>query len=254
MIIPQDCLEFLKTQSNEIYDLIICDPPYHRIWGDFDFIWKDLNQYLGWCKTWLKECHRTLKPTGSIYLWGKIGYNNGYPLFKLADWIENEKLFIVRNWITQRNTRGRGTKRGYMEAREELIFMTKSDTYTWNTAYTEEESRLYKLNQKGANDKPRTNPFKRVSDVWIDISEASQNKLERFGFPTTKALKLCERIIKASSNEGDFVYIPFGGSGSEAVACENLKRKWVLTEINQDYIKIIEKRTPPVEASGDFFI
>lgn len=231
-----DCNNFLKTCQDSIFDLIICDPPYFRIYGEFDFIWKNLEEYLFWCQTWLKECHRTLKNTGSLYLWGKIGYGNGFPLFKLANWIEEEKLFTIRNWITQKNSRGRGTKRGFMEAREELLFMTKTDNYTWNCAYTDEVSRLFKLKQKGADGKERKNEFKRCSDVWTDISEASQSKLERFGFPTTKALKLCERIIKASSNEGDLVYIPFGGSGSEAVACQNLNRQWVLTEISKEFI------------------
>lgn len=241
-VINCDCLDFLKRCDNEIFDLIIADPPYFSINGEFDFVWKSIDEYLEWCKKWILECQRVIKPTGSFYLWGKIGFNKGYALFKLADWIENNKLFIVRNWITQRNTRGRGTKRGFIEAREELLFMTKSNNYTWNPIYTGEPSRLFALGQKGANGKPRKNSFKRCTDVWIDISEASQNKLERFGFPTTKALKLCERIINASSNCGDKVFIPFGGSGSEAVAAEKLKRDWILTEISSDYIEIITRR------------
>ncbi len=234
-----DCLDYMKTVSNETFDLVIADPPYFEINGDFDFIWASLEEYLDWSKNWIKETHRVLKDTGSFYLWGKIGFGKGFALFKLADWFEVESLFTIRNWITQRNTRGRGTKRGYMEAREELLFATKSDTYTWNPAYTEERS-LRK--DPGFDGKPRKNEYKRVSDVWIDIAEASQSSLQRFKtsdgkpFPTVKALGLCERIINASSNPGDRVYIPFGGSGSEAVACHKLKRAWELTETNEQYV------------------
>lgn len=242
MIINQDCIEYLKTVSDEIFDLIIADPPYFQIYGEFDFSWKDLDEYLFWCKTWIKECHRVLKKTGSFYLWGAIGYNKGYPLFKLADWIENNHLFMVQNWITQRNTRGRGSKKGFMTAREELVFMTKSKDYTWNKAYTEEKSNRKDL---GFNNKPRKNEYKRCSDVWIDIAEASQSNKERFrlpngsNFPTVKSLKLCDRIILASSNEGDYVYIPFGGSGSEAISCKNNNRKFVLTEVNKTYFDAV---------------
>lgn len=238
----ESCLETLSKMSSDSVDLIVADPPYFEIHGDFDFIWSNVDEYIEWCKQWISECNRVLKSTGSFYLWGKIGFNKGYPLFKLADWIENEDVFKVRNWITQRNVRGRGTKKGYMEAREELIFMTKTNTYTWNTAYTEEKSIRKDL---GFDGKPRKNEFKRCSDVWIDIAEASQSSKQRFktlngkSFPTVKAMKLCDRIIKASSDEGDLVFIPFGGSGSEIVSCIHNNRNYIASEINNTYIEEI---------------
>lgn len=80
--------------------------------------------------------------------------------------------------------------------------------------------------------------------MWTDIAEASQSSRERFAihgknFPTVKSQGLRQRIVEASSNPGDLVFIPFGGSGSEAIACELLGRKWILTEISQDYINDI---------------
>jgi site-specific DNA-methyltransferase (adenine-specific) len=220
-------------------DLIIADPPYFKIYGEFDFIWEDINEYIEWCKKWIEECNRILKPTGSFYLWGAIGYGNGYPLFKLADWMESKNKFRVINWITQRNSRGRGSKKGYMSAREELIFAVKSNDFTWETAYTEEKSNRKDL---GFDGKPRKNEYKRCSDVWIDIAEASQSSKERFklldgtSFPTVKSQKLCNRIINASSNKGDLVYIPFAGSGSEIESCIKNKRDYIATEINKNYI------------------
>ena len=234
-----DCLDYLKTCPNEKFDLVIADPPYFRTYGQFDFGWKGIDEYLHWCKKWISEIHRVTKPTGSFYLWGVIGYNRGFPLMKLVDWIEEHGMFKVRNWITQRNCRGRGNKRGFMAAREELVFMTKSDNFTWNPVYTSEKSTR---KDPGFDGKPRKNTHKRCSDVWIDIAEASQSPNERFrlpngtNFPTVKAIKLCNRIIEASSNKNDMVYIPFGGSGSEAVSCEALGRQWTLTEYEQVYI------------------
>ena len=46
--------------------------------------------------------------------------------------IEDEKLFNIKNWVTQRNTRGIGAKTNYMSAREDFLFLTKSDSYTFN--------------------------------------------------------------------------------------------------------------------------
>ena len=239
-----DCIEYMKTLPNECVDLIIADPPYFKIHGDFDFIWDNVEDYIKWCRECLLECERILKPTGSLYVWGVIGYGNGFPLMKLIDYLEKNTDLKVINWITQRNVRGRGTTKGYMRAREELVFMAKSKKYTWNNAYTNERSNRKDM---GANGKPRTNEFKRCSDVWVDITEASQSSKQRFklsngtNFPTVKSLALCDRIINSSSNEGDLIYIPFAGSGSEIVSCINNNRNYIATELNKDYIEDIIK-------------
>lgn len=234
-----DCLKYMKTLPPECIDLIIADPPYFEICGEFDFIFKDVNHYIEWCKRWVLECCRILKPTGSMYIWGAIGIKKGFALPKLVIWLEENTDMIIQEWITQRNSRGIGTKKGYMSAREELIFVTKTDNFTWNNAYTEEKTKRKDL---GANGKPRKNEFKRCSNVWCDIAEASQSSRERFklsdgsSFPTVKAQKLCDRIIQASSNEGDLVYIPFAGSGSEIVSCIKNNRNYRATEIVAKYI------------------
>ena len=251
-IYNMDCLEYMNILPDECVDLIIADPPYYKICGEFDFIWDNVDEYIEWCKQWTLECERILKPNGSFYMWGAIGYNIGFPLFKIIDFLENNTELKTINWITQRNSRGFGNAKGYMKAREELVFMTKSKKYTWNNAYTNEKSNRKDL---GANGKPRTNEFKRCSDVWIDITEASQSSKQRFklsdgsNFPTVKALALCDRIINASSQEGDLVYIPFAGSGSEIISCINNNRNYIATELNNDYIEEIIK--PRIEKLND---
>lgn len=236
-----DCIELLKKLPAKSVDLIIADPPYFKIKGEFDFKWKTVEEYIEWNKTWIKECNRILKGTGSFYLWGAIGYNRGYALPRLAQWIEEENLFKIINWITQRNTRGYANGKFFMRAREELVFMTHADSknYTWNNSYTNEKSQRKDL---GSNNKPRKNKYKRCSDVWCDISEASQSKNQQFKlenrstFPTVKNLELCDRIINSSSNMNDLVLIPFAGSGSEIISCINNNRNFIASELNQTYV------------------
>lgn len=68
-------------------------------------------------------------------------------------------------------------------------------------------------------------------------------KRKKVNHPTQKPLSICNRIIKASSNEEQIVYIPFAGSGSEIVSCINNNRNYIATETNKDYIdNIIMKR------------
>ena len=69
-----------------------------------------------------------------------------------------------------------------------------------------------------------------VQDIWLDINRLDAHSAERVGFETQKPLALIERLITASSNKGDIVFDPFGGSGTTAVAAERLARKWIIVD------------------------
>ncbi len=73
---------------------------------------------------------------------------------------------------------------------------------------------------------------KAMSDVW-PISSISSSSKERIGYPTQKPLALLDRIIKASSNEGDIVLDPFAGCATACVAAEKLKRQWVGIDLSR---------------------
>jgi site-specific DNA-methyltransferase (adenine-specific) len=229
-----DCVTLMKQIQDESIDLIIADPPYFQVCGEFDFgVFSTRQDYLEWCHQWLIESKRILKPTGSMILWGGVGEKE-INIARLAILIEDNNLFIRKNWITQRNTRGYGTKRNYMSAREDFLFLTKTDNYTFNIPYTDEKSTRKDL---GANGKPRKNNFKRVSNVWNDITEASQSSIERCWHPTVKAQKLCDRIIQTHSNEGDLIFIPFNGSGSEVISCINNNRSFIAVELDKEHFQ-----------------
>lgn len=81
-----------------------------------------------------------------------------------------------------------------------------------------------------------------VSDIWDDIDKINPSGHERLGYPTQKPLALLDRIIKASSNEGDVVLDPFCGCGTAIHAAEKLKRSWIGIDITHLAISLIEKR------------
>lgn len=66
-VYPADCLEVLRELPDRSVDLVIADPPYYRMKGDFDFVFQTVAEYLEWCLAWAGECHRILKPTGAFY-------------------------------------------------------------------------------------------------------------------------------------------------------------------------------------------
>jgi DNA modification methylase len=79
-----------------------------------------------------------------------------------------------------------------------------------------------------------------VTNLWTDIQQAAGN--ENLGYPTQKPLALLERIIQASSNEGDVIMDPFCGCGTAVAAAEKLKRNWIGIDITHLAISLIEKR------------
>ena len=79
-----------------------------------------------------------------------------------------------------------------------------------------------------------------VQDIWDDISHVLGT--QRIGYPTQKPLPLLERIIKASSNEGDMVLDPFCGCATTCVAAENLERRWVGIDISPKAIELVNMR------------
>ena len=82
------------------------------------------------------------------------------------------------------------------------------------------------------------NPLMGYSDVWTDIDFYSEKRYH----PTQKPIKLIERLIKASSNPGDKVLDPFGGSGATMISAEHLNRESFTIEMDEQYIKAIKKR------------
>ena len=222
-IARNDVLDYLKTLNDKSVDLIIADPPYFQVYGKFDFVFKSEKEYVEWCRKWLLECKRVLKDTGTLILYGSLGKRQ-ITFARLAVMIEDKELFLRQNWITQRNTRGIGTKTNYMSAREDILFLTKTKDYK----------------------------FKRVSNVWYDIAEASQSSVERCEHPTVKAQKLCDRIIQTHSNENDTILIPFLGSGSEMISAIKNNRKAIGCEIDEKYVILALERIKRM-AGADFY-
>lgn len=81
-----------------------------------------------------------------------------------------------------------------------------------------------------------------VQDVWTDIDMLNMMAKERLGYPTQKPLGLMERIIRASSNEGDVVLDPFCGCGTTVHAAEKLHRQWIGIDVTHHAITVIEER------------
>ncbi len=80
-----------------------------------------------------------------------------------------------------------------------------------------------------------------LQDLWVDITPAL-SRTERVGYPTQKPLALLERIIAASSNEGDVVLDPFAGCATACVAAEKLGREWIGIDLSEKAVELVNER------------
>ena len=201
----------------------------------------DMGAFLCWLGVRLMEMHRILADDGSIYL--HIDHTAHAYVKALMDAVFGRENF--RNEIVWCYTGPSNTKRWFPRKHDTVLYYVKSDTapfypdavripYTRMTG-TGVTSYASKGRTPAELRKMETEYAKRgkePEDWWWDIGAGSHIPAkERTGYPTQKPLALYERIIKASSNEGDLVLDPFCGCATTPVAAERLGREWVGMDI-----------------------
>lgn len=96
-------------------------------------------------------------------------------------------------------------------------------------------------------------PKPKAQNIWLDINRVGNTAKERTGFPTQKPVKLLERIIKASSNEGDVVLDPFAGCATTCEASERLGRQWVGIDLSPKAYDLVRMRLQRASDEGALF-
>ena len=100
-------------------------------------------------------------------------------------------------------------------------------------------NKLGRLRRKRFEDELKGMP---IQNIWDDIRQLSSQSKERTGYPTQKPIALLDRIIKASSNEGDVVLDPFCGCATTLVSADRLNRNWIGMDISDVAVTLVEKR------------
>ena len=259
-----DCLHVMRQLPSESIDLIYIDPPffsnrtYNVIWGDdneersFSDIWEGgLDGYLVWLNARLYEMKRLLKPTGSIYVhcdWHASHYIKiemdkifGYKFF------QNEIVWRYRRWPSKqrRFQKMHDTILLYNKIEDELATfiqlyegLAPSTTKTWGTKRQVADFSTGRRKPSQTEEESLGAP---MSDTW-EIGIIAPIAKERIGYPTQKPESLLERIIKASSNEGDVVADFFNGGGTTAAVAQRLGRRFVGCDQSRVAIAVTAER------------
>ncbi len=240
-----DSLKLLESFPKEHFDMIFADPPYNLSNGGFTVhAGKRVNVHKGdWDKSngfekdlefhmkWIEACKRVLKPNGTIWISGTYHsiYQCGYALQSNGYHILNDISWFKPNAAP--NLSGRY----FTASHETLIWARKSKDAKHYFNY-----KLMKNGDWHLGDFIKKEA-KQMRSVWSIGTPKPYEK--KFGkHPTQKPMDLLERIIVASTKEGDLILDPFAGSSTTGIVANILNRKFMGIDTEEKYLELSKKR------------
>ncbi|MBI3465668.1 MAG: site-specific DNA-methyltransferase [Planctomycetes bacterium] len=249
----QDCVAGLQKLDDGVVDVAFADPPFN-IGYDYDVYQDKLesDRYLAWCRDWMAEVVRALKPTGTFWL--AIGDEYAAELKVL---MQRELGLTCRSWVVWYYTFGVNCKFKFSRSHAHLFYMVKDpDHFTFNL----DAIRVPSARQLVYGD-TRANPQGRLpDDTWVlrpqDLQNGFQPEEDTWYFPRVCGTfkeragwhgcqmpeQLLGRIIRACSQPGDLVLDPFAGSGTTLAVAKKLGRRYLGFELSEKYAGQIRRR------------
>ncbi len=235
-----DSIAWLRSIDSESVDMIFADPPYNinrAEWDSFD----SQEHYISWSLEWIREASRVLKADGSMYVCGfsEILADLKHPA---------SKYFSGCRWLVwhYKNKANLGSDWG--RSHESIIHLRKSSKHRLNIdavripygAHTlKYPSHPQAETSNFGNGKSRDawvpNPLGAKPKDVIDIPTTCNGMGEKTPHPTQKPEELIRKFVLASSSSGELILDPFSGSGTTAVVAEQLGRKWLACDMNEEY-------------------
>lgn len=237
-ILLGDSIEILKLIKDKTINLIFADPPYNigKNFGNNKDKWNSTTDYITWCKKWIIDCMRILKDDGTMYFMTATQY------MPFLDVFVSENYNVLARIIWSYDSSGVQSKKIFGSLYEPILMINKSSKskHIFNAKDILVEAKTGA--QRNLIDYRKTIPTpyntqKVPGNVW-NFPRVRFKMEEYENHPTQKPEKLLERIIKASSNEGDIVLDPFAGTFTTIAVATKLNRKGIGIEVNPEYYKI----------------
>ena len=249
-LIKGDSFRVLKKITPKSVDMIFADPPYFLSSGGISCSggkqvsvdkgdWDkslEIKERLDYHRKWIRECREVLKDNGTIWISATL-----HSVYAIGVALEMEGFSIINNIIWQkRNPSPNLACRCFTHSTETVIWArkqlssNKKGNHTFNYELMKEENGGKQLKDVWEFNEPEAEFY--VSSVTPQ-SEKKEGK-----HPTQKPLGLLRRIIKASTKEGDLILDPFNGSGTTGIAANELGRKYIGLEQEEEYLALTVRR------------
>jgi DNA modification methylase len=254
-----DCLDMLARLPAASVHLAFADPPFN-IGYDYDTYddRRTADDYLAWSRRWMAGVAHALRPDGTFWL--AIGDEYAAELKVLAT---RELGLTCRSWVVWYYTFGVNCRQKFSRSHAHLFHFVKDPAaFTFNT----DAIRVPSARELVYGDK-RADPRGRLpDDTWIlrpqDLPDGFAADADTWYFPRVCGTfkersgwhgcqmpeQLLGRIIRASSNPGDTVLDPFGGSGTTLAVAKKLGRRFIASELSPDYAARIRDRLAGIRA------
>ena len=237
-VIHGDCIDVLRKIESDSVHLIFADPP-DGIGKDFGISkdkWNDISAYFEWCKLWIDECMRILKPNGTMYFMSSTQY------MPILDRYVDEKYYVINRIIWTYDSSGVQSKKRFGSLYEPILMITHNSSSQYVFNYEDIAVETKTGAQRKLIDYRKTPPqpygTKKIpGNVW-EFNRVRFRMEEYENHPTQKPEKLLERIITTSSKEGDIILDPFSGSFTTSAVARRLGRYSIGIDNNIDYYKI----------------
>ena len=232
-----EALQVLRSIKDSTVDLIFVDPPYNigKKFGSFLDKWDTIEDYVKWSYLWIDQCIRVLKPSGSMYV---MTSTQAMPYF---DIYIGSKMTILSRIVWHYDSSGVQAKNYFGSLYEPILHCAKTASdYVFNSQDILVEAKTGAKRKLIDYRKPQPTPYNNVKvpgNVWY-FPRVRYRMAEYEDHPSQKPEALLERIIKASSNEGDLVLDHFAGTFTTGAVAKRLKRQFIGIESQYDYVKI----------------
>jgi DNA modification methylase len=245
----ENCLDTMKRMPDNFYDMVLTSPPYDNL--------RDYKGYFFQFEDIVKELYRTTKE-GGVIIWvvGDAMKDNSETgtSFKQALYFKEVGFNINDTMIYYKNNPMPTAGKRYHQHFEYMFCFSKGQPKTFNPITEEcKYSGLANMKNRGAKGelnykKVERTTEKKIGNVFFYSVGGGISTKDKVAYdhPAIFPEQLAIDQIKTWSNENDIIYDPFLGSGTTAKIAFILKRKWIGSEISEDYVNIVKKRVFPL--------
>jgi site-specific DNA-methyltransferase (adenine-specific) len=260
-LINAPCLDALKSIPSETVDLAFADPPFNLTknyigYGDN----RAERDYIGWCKRWLVEYERVLKPGGSMFI-----LNLPRWAVQIADFLIRTGKLYLQNWIVWNSLPE--PKGALMPAHYALLRFTKGEQAArfnycsmengWEpfdeAVFPPDRPDVCQRRSCVRNRRASGKTWRgELTDIWHDIHRQRRpikNGASRKAHPCETPERLIDRILRLATNPGDVALDAFAGTGTTAFVARRLDRRFIAIEQNNDYLQVADSRMSAARSS-----
>lgn len=233
LLFEGDCLDILRRMRDDVVDTVFADPPFNlgKAYGKNSNDLRSNDEYIEWCHQWMSHCARILKPGGAFFVYNLPKWN-----FMLGSYLMESLELHFRHAIAIEMKNSLPISGRLYPAHYSLLYMTKGKPKTFRKIRTPIQvcrhcggeirdygGHRHAMNPKGVN----------LKDVWTDIPPVRHWKFKSKKRPANAlSTKILDRVVEMTTNVGDTVFDPFGGSGTTFAVCERRQRRWIGVELD----------------------